>query len=501
MEIFFRNIFKKIENLLNPVLDIGGLEISDSAIRFVDLAKGGRRAALNLSPGIVVGGEVKNRGALVAALKNLRRELGLPENKKVNIVATATSQNIYTQIFNIPPGIKDLNFQEAIQLNLEMISPFDIKTAYYDSQPLKEAASGQASFLGAFANAALIDQFIFALEEANFNAVAFEFPAFSLSRLIKHLSEVDFFGSHILADVSSEGLNFLILVKGDLYFSRFLPWKEVQSVRPGIALEDAADVAVREIKRLISFYNNRINGPLDTVVLVLPKPLPVLEKAIKDNFPSLKLQLPVLDVFPDLGPAWFSALGAALRGLIPRAQDNFISLMAVGTEQNYFQSRILHFISVWRNVGAVTLSFLAVLFLIVNVVLAQAERSAEKELVGNLSKPDVQEVDQLQKQALEFNRLVAIANSVFAKTAPTSPLLSRLNVLAGQVVSLERVYLETDRKVTVNGRTTSENEAINFKNRLLKEKSFDKVTLPLSSFQAGPNNSVLFSVNFEMRGL
>lgn len=496
-----RSIFKRIEKFLNPAPNISGLEISDSAIRFVDLAKPGRRAVIYLSPDIVVGGEVKNRGALIGALKDLRRELGLPENKKVNVVVTAASPNVYTQIFNVPLGIREQNFQEAIQLNLEMISPFDIKTAYYDAHLLKEAPSGQASFLGAFASAALIDQFVIALEGSGFNVVAFEFPPLSLSRLIKQLSEVDFFGSHILVDISSEGLHFLILVKGDLYFGHFLSWKEVQSSRPTIALEDVADVTVREIKRLISFYNNRINRPLDTIVLASPKPLTDLERAIRDNFPSLKVQLPVLDAFPDLSSAWFPALGAALRGLISRIDDVFISLMAVGTEQNYFQSRILHFISAWRNIFAATLGFLVFLFLAIYVVLIQTEHSSEKELLGNLTKPDVQEVGQLQQQAAEFNRLVSIANFIKQKMTPSSLLLERLNILAGRSVSLERVYLDSTRKVTVNGRTTTENEAINFKNRLLKESGFDKVVLPLSSFQPGPNNSILFSVNFELKDL
>lgn len=492
-------ILKKITKFLNPIPDIGGLEISDTAIRFIDLTHGKiLRAAINLPPGVVVGGEVKNRSGLVSALKSLRRDLGIQDKVVINAIVTAASPRIYTQIFSVPLGIRDSNLNETIRLNLEMISPFDIREAYYDAQPLKETPSGQASFLGAFASAPLLDQFIIALEEVDFNLIAFEFPAFSLSRMIKQLSEVDFFGSHILVDVSAEGLHFLILVKGELYFSHFLSWREVQSARPSIALEDMIDVVVREIKRLVSFYNNRINRPLDTIVLSSPKSIPELETTIRNNFP-LKLQIPSLDAFPELSSAWFPALGAALRALIPRSEDTLISLMAVGTEEKYFQNRAVHFISSWRNISAAVLGFLLVVFLGMNVVLVQAERSASKELAGNLSKPDFQEADQLQKQAKEFNRLVASASFLQKEIDPLSSLLNRLNVLSGQNVFLERVYLDANRKVTVNGKTTSEAEAINFKNKLLKEPSLDKVLLPLSSFQPGPNNSVLFSVNFESR--
>ena len=494
-----KSIFKKIVKFLNPIPDIGGLEISDTAIRFIDLTHGKiLRAAVNLSPGVITGGEVKNRSALVAALKNLRRDLGIPEKSILNVIVTAASPRIYTQIFSVPLGIRDSNLNEAIKLNLEMISPFDIREAYYDAQPLKETPSGQASFLGAFASAPLVDQFVAALEEADSNVIAFEFPAFSLGRLIKQLSEVDFFGSHILTDVSAEGLHFLILVKGELYFSHFLSWREVQSSRPSIALEDMMDVVIREIKRLVSFYNNRINRPLDTIVLSSPKPIPELESMIRNNFP-FKFQIPSLDAFPELSSAWFPALGAALRALVPRSEDTFISLMAVGTEERYFQNRAVHFISSWRNIGVAVFGFLLVVFWGMNMVLAQSEKSAAKELSNNLSKPDFQEVDQLQKQAQEFNRLVASALFLKSAISPLSPLMNRLNILSGQSVSLERVYLDPNKKITINGKTASEAEAINFKNRLLKDSNLDKVVLPLSSFQPGPNNTVLFSVNFEWK--
>src|SRR3989344_4464560 len=149
--------------------------------------------------------------------------------------------------------------------------------------------------------------------------------------------------------------------------------------------------------------------------------------------------------------------------------------MAVGTEERYFQNRAVHFISSWRNIGVAVFGFLLVVFWGMNMVLAQSEKSAAKELSNNLSKPDFQEVDQLQKQAQEFNRLVASALFLKSAISPLSPLMNRLNILSGQSVSLERVYLDPNKKITINGKTASEAEAINFKNRLLKDSNLDNV--------------------------
>ena len=493
-----KEIFRKFFKFFNPTPDIGGLEISDSAIRYLTFS-GVRlkRTVINLPPGTVADGPVKNRSRLIEPLKNLHRQITGSDKKTINIIATAFSVNVYSQVFNVPLIIDDKKQAEAVRLNLEMISPFDIKNAYYDAQHLNEAPPGQAGFLGVFTNAEIVDQFTIALESANFNAVAFEFPALSLSRLIKQLSEVDFYGSHIFLDVSGEGLNFLILVKGDLYFNHFISWQSIQEVGREATISDIETIIIREFKRLVSFYGNRIGRPLDTIVLLFPRPLPDLQKAVEESFP-IKVQVPILDSFPELSAGWFPVLGAALRGLMPRSQDRLISLAAVGTEDKYFKSRITYFVGTWRNIILTSLAFILLIFLSADAFLMRIGRLAERELLGKLAQSEVQEVDRLQKEAQEFNRLVGLASSLKQKSAAWSPVLEQLNKLAANI-TLDRIFIDINKRVILNGRAQSEAAAIAFKNKLLQEKNFDKVILPLSSFRPNPESLISFTVNFEIK--
>lgn len=71
-----KNTIEKVLFFLRARTRIGGLEISDTALRFAYFKNGALRVAgLRLPPGIVEQGEVKNPEQLVEALKNFRQQI------------------------------------------------------------------------------------------------------------------------------------------------------------------------------------------------------------------------------------------------------------------------------------------------------------------------------------------------------------------------------------------------------------------------------------------
>lgn len=496
---FFKELTKRIVEFLNPKPDIGGLDINDSAIRFVDFSgRTFKKASVILSPGIVTDGQVRNRAGLIEALKNLHGKLAKSKKKIINVIVTGSSSNIYTQVFNIPFLKEGKKIDEAVKLNLEMISPFDVKNAYYDAQQLAVKEGDRIEFLGAFTNASVIEQFKSVFKEANFNIVAFEFPALSLSRLVGQLSGVDSSGSHLILGIHGEGVNFLILIKEYLYFNHFISWRTMKEEQHVSNLDDIYNVIIKELKRLINFYGNRFNAPLDSLILFLPKPMGDLNKLIRDNFP-LKVFLPSVSSFPDVSSEWFPALGAAFRGLIPRSEDKFISLAAVGTEESYFRNRVSHFAATWRNIVLAALGFLLVVFWMADGVLARTGKSAERELLGKLAEPDVQEVEALQNQARDFNRKIRLISFLEQKRIDWSKFLEYLNKAVGNSATIDRVYIDSLKRVILNGHTISETNAVELKNKILQDKNFDKVSLPLSFLQTNPDGSISFTLNFEIK--
>ena len=130
--------------LLSPEPQIGGLEITDSVVRFRDIKKEKVvNVSLRLPPGIIELGKIKEnqRPNLVAALKDIHSQLTADGKKIVNVVLTLPSSNVYIQSFNISRVAED-NLTEAAELNLRMLSPIPIETSYYGWQKIGEGETG-----------------------------------------------------------------------------------------------------------------------------------------------------------------------------------------------------------------------------------------------------------------------------------------------------------------------------------------------------------------------
>ena len=96
---------------------MGGLEISDSAIRFLQIeGEKTKTASLRLPPGIVLDGKINDRQNFLAALKAVRLQLaGLKTGQKVHVIVSLPVSVVYSQSFNIPT-ISQENIKEAAEL-------------------------------------------------------------------------------------------------------------------------------------------------------------------------------------------------------------------------------------------------------------------------------------------------------------------------------------------------------------------------------------------------
>ena len=177
---------KSIFNLLNPQPSIGGLEINDLDIKFVEL-RGGRAEgmAVPLGVNVVTDGRVKDKARFKTALQELHNKLTRHRNKKIYTIVNITDNNVYTQIFDLPLAATN-SIEESAKLNLQMISPIDFKNAYADWQKAgeNEKEGGQLEILGAFTQKQVIDDITECVREKNFVPVAIEFASLALARIV-----------------------------------------------------------------------------------------------------------------------------------------------------------------------------------------------------------------------------------------------------------------------------------------------------------------------------
>ncbi len=469
--------------LLNPPLKIGGLEISDSAVRltFID---NGKIQNFNqpLSPG----------DDLFTALKDLHSQASSIQ-KTIPVVVSFPSVGVYTQIFNLPL-LRDEQLEEAAHLNLTMISPIDKKTAYFDWQVVGQASSGSQEVLGAFVESRIVDGFVAALQKSNFVVVAVEFSALSIARLIKERSSLDLEKPYLVLSLNNDGIEFLLIRNGNLYFSYFISWKTVQEKSGGdqVQFDNFKEVILIELRRILNFYNSRWGGSVTDLILFSTGSTKEISEWLKDNF---KFNI----FYVDVEVSQIVSLGAAMRGLIARREDNFISLAKVGTEENFVRNSIWKFAMIWRNAVLSTLSLLLLLFLITDLSLIRMNKNLDSSLQNDSMSIDLQEAAFLENEARTFNSLLDKVLLAQRESTSLSLIFKNIYGLANDIVVTQLGFDSKSLTVSMAGSANNEQSILNFKNILAKDSRFEDVSFPLSAISASPDGKSSFSATFKIK--
>src|SRR3990167_2864256 len=254
----FKGILEKATKLLRIRSDVGGLEISDSALRYARF-DGGKwtTASLRLPPGILEGGALKDKPQFEAALRELKTQIQgtARSRRRVGVVVSLSSVNIYSQVFSLPV-IEGENLEKAIQLNIQMVSPINVAEAYSGWQTIgKDQKSLRLEILSAFIDRATVDEISQALVEAGFLAVALEPRALALSRVFKEAeSGFDAAKSYIVMNLDNSGLDFLVIRSGQFYFEYFNPWRDIMDEKGEIPTAAFQAAGVRRFPQGLYFF-------------------------------------------------------------------------------------------------------------------------------------------------------------------------------------------------------------------------------------------------------
>lgn len=501
-----------ISKLFNPSPEVGALEISDLALKFLSLAGGKlKQIAMPLPPGVINRGKIIDRPRLVRILANLHQQIQSPK-KPVHVVLVVPASVAQAQAFTMPL-VPPSEIEATAELNLRSIAPGDIQSFYRGYEIISGSTSspynqqGKIEALAAFANAQQVDESIGVLKDANFNAVAVEFPGLALARLIKEYCEiVNAENPTLVVNLSDDGLEIIVIKNGHhLDFSQFHYWAAIQEEIGGRQLkpQDVKDFLSRQIKEVVNFHASRLGAPIKEAALVTNPLGPEIAKMVKENF-GLDMQILTVSKFGEIEPVWYAALGAAARGLLPRREDKFINLAPVGGENNYQGAMLLEFVKSWRNVIAATLGFIFVAFLAATSFLIQKSASfSERVLDPKLA--SLTEIEELQTAAKNFNKTVDLALTAQESSPDWSLPLEKIKSLAGTKVTIERLSVETDlsvlpagRQAFLVGRAVSDAAMIGFKNDLAKDSNFSEVVLPLSNVKVNEDGTVSFNLQFKI---
>ncbi len=497
---------KRFFALLRARTPVGGLEISDTALRFAVFdGKTWKFTSLRLPPGLMESNRIQNRAEFILAAQRLRAQiLGEDEARgkgKINVVVSLSSISIYSQVFGLPI-IQGENLEKAVQLNVQMVSPVEVKEAYSGWQLVGEDKDTfRLEVLSAFVDRKVVDDVTQALEETGFVVVAIESRALALARLVRERGvRIDLAKPYILINLDTAGLDFLILRRGQLYFEYFHSWKEMQNEKQQVTREAFEALLKRSLYQVLNFYTAHWPEPLKEVLVSTNALQGEMSQIIVKNF-GLTVQPLTITADAQFTPDWFVAIGSALRGLMPRGEDKDISLLGIGAQERFRHEQILNFIGFWRVVVPAVMGLLLVSFVSADAFLINMRRSLESQQAFQLTKEEVAEISSLQSQAVRFNQTVGLIQSAKKLIKPKGPLVEKIEgLLETHHITMSRLRLQDSiSPLTLSGEAPSETDILDFKKALDADPLFGGTELPLTEIRKTSGKGFSFSIRFILK--
>lgn len=466
---------------------VAGLEISDSGIRFAYFdGKRWQLVGMRIPPGILEGGKIKDTPQFMELLKKLRVQArgAVKRRRKITVAVSLSSVNVYTQVFSLPI-LEGENFEKAVELNLQMVSPENVAETYAGWQTLSgDKAAFKAEVLSAFIHRSIVDDIQKALGDAGFFVLSIESRALALGRLVRSLGTgLDPNKPFALLHLDNDALDFVVIRGGRIYFDYFTFWVDLNAEGKHIKFSDFEAAITRNLHQMVTFYNQHWQDQLEDIFVVTLGLKDEVAKIIKDNF-SFQIKELQLNLNQPVGPEWFVALGAGLRALVPRRDDLDISLTQIGTQEAFRREQFATFFAFWRIAVPVVLGiFLAALFG-AQWYLAKAGRSLVLQ-VPKIDEETARAVNDLEAQAKSFNRAVSQIQTLRASREPQYPIFERiLKYTQDAGVTLTQFNFQGLGAATaMSGEAAADENIRTLKRALETDPSFADVRLPVTAIR------------------
>ncbi|MDD4272070.1 MAG: type IV pilus assembly protein PilM [Patescibacteria group bacterium] len=316
-----------------------GLDISDLSIKLVQLNK--RRdkikiqalSKLNLLPGVIVNGEIKNKPELIKAIKKIIANPLYGKISSEEVVACLPESKTFIKLIEIQKSPNPL--ADIIGSEIEKNVPMELNEIYYDWQIIKELADKYLVLIGA-APKNIVNQYTEMFDEARLSPIALEIEPIAIARCLlkeemsnskaimsgdktktnagfnygiidigaNHTCMIFYSGDSILFTVSMPISGEEITVKISQALNLTKEQAEKAKIICGLdenkangvikdILGDTLKNLVEKIREAISFYENYFqqNGPLNQILLCGGGAnIPNLEKIISQEL-SLEVKL------------------------------------------------------------------------------------------------------------------------------------------------------------------------------------------------------------------
>lgn len=498
-----------ILKLLTHKEKIGGLSVFDSRIEMLlldfkekDSALSiGAFASVNLSPGIIIGGEIKDEEGFIAAINKLFSDIdwqkGAKKTKISSFIISLPANFVYNRIFSFPAALSDVQIDEAMKLNFKFSLPLPEGEIYADWENIEYDSGAKKEIILCASSRNTVDKYLKVFTKTDITPVALEFHSLSILRV----ADLPIDEAALIVIFSNNNLEFAVVEDKTIRFMQSFNLEQVSKIETG---KTDNDIILDRMQRIINFYDAEKGkrGFLRKIYLAGDRDrMEIYKDLISDNFNGIRAEtLQILPIFPQILPAQNSNLahitfGAALRGLMPRNEDTIISLLPVGTEEIYERKRIVSFVHFASDLISALSVFFVVLFLGSWILMTILLSNIENSLSRQVSLPEG--LLELKAKAIDFNDSVGQIDKLDRQIPKWSRLMERIGALGASGVTLTRIDISSFKEVNLSGIATTRDNLLQFRNILENSGLFTEVKIPLNYLEQKDNISFLLNLEFK----
>lgn len=505
---------------------IAGLVVEETRLRFAEfrLISGKDPAApkrvlvgegaVSLPKGTIRQGALKDPAALTSAIRELR-EQGQPHAlAAAKVVLSLPLVQVVGRMTALPPSVKEEERGEALRLEAERVLPFSFADAYFDWQELVfeggGAARDEGSSLppGALMTVAVpkreVDVFLGAVAAGGIDVVAVEPVTASMARGLTPRK-----GPAYLCMLYAEMLLAVFVDRaGNIraFHHRSIPGDsgilEGASMSPPTPTfrKLRAEAIIAELLSFVRFMRSEGSGGAvsGSHELVLDGVIDdVAVQALSARAATLELMLRYEPRAHLLSQA--AARGAGIRAALPRANDRFVSLTAVGTEERYRQLRSRFFFRFGFRIVTASLVLVCLLFGGAAAYLKTQERSQRLFAQQAEISP---ELHQALASAEGLNTALERASGVLPPVQIPETLFDALLSAAPAGIDLRQLRVTRESsvgiRVEIGGRASTFVAYTSFRETLRGRFTQDALTISPELLITKPNN-YSFSHSFLLR--
>lgn len=248
-----------------------GLDISDLSLKLVQLNKIGDKikiqaiGKIELAPGLIKNGEIKNKEEVIRAINKLVASPNIGKVSSDEVAACLPEEKTFIKLVEIKEDLN--NIDERIGVEIEKHIPLPIDRIYYDWQIIEDLPKRKLILIGA-APKDLVDQYTEVLRRAKLSVVALESEPISICRSLLAEEHFKYRGKHEknygLIDIGATNACLIVYSKKTILFTASMPISGEE-----ITNQIALDLKIgrdRAEKAKIDYSLGRENSHVETIL-------------------------------------------------------------------------------------------------------------------------------------------------------------------------------------------------------------------------------------------